>query len=143
MKAHKGTDHHRSAAKHNETAPYHHLTAARQENGADQMSAGTEETTAPIQNFYLVTLDLVQYCNAKLLEFARINNEAAFNYAHELSDVRSPSEFIEITTRHAREQLAVLREQAKEVATLGQKATLKTAEPFKSESGTGGGVGGN
>jgi Phasin protein len=90
----------------------------------------------------LVTLDLVQYCNAKLLEFARINNEAAFNYAHELSDVRSPSEFIEITTRHAREQLAVLREQAKEVATLGQKATLKTAEPFKSESGTGGGVGG-
>ena len=45
--------------------------------------------------------------------------------------MKTPTEFVEITTRHAREQLAVLTAQAKELATLGQQATLKAVEPFK------------
>jgi hypothetical protein len=67
----------------------------------------------------------------RLLEFARVNNEAAFHHANELSGVKTPTEFLEITARHAREQLAVMTAQAKELATLGQQATLKAAEPFK------------
>jgi hypothetical protein len=45
--------------------------------------------------------------------------------------VKTPTEFLEITARHAREQLTVMTAQAKELATLGQQATLKAAEPFK------------
>ena len=74
--------------------------------------------------------------NAKLLEFARVNNEAAFNYMRELSRVKSPTDLVEITTRHAREQLAVLTAQAKELATLGQQATLKAMTPPFKNGGT-------
>lgn len=45
--------------------------------------------------------------------------------------MRSPSEFVEITTRRSREQLAVLTEQAKELVKIAQNAAFKSAAPFK------------
>jgi hypothetical protein len=51
-----------------------------------------------------------------------------------MSGVRSPSAFIELSAEHARKQLASLTEQAKQLATLAQKASLATAEPLKTAS---------
>ena len=45
--------------------------------------------------------------------------------------MRSRSAFVELSTEHARKQLETLTEQAKQLAALGQKVTLATAEPFK------------
>ena len=42
-----------------------------------------------------------------------------------------PSEFIEVSTQHARKQFEVLSEQTKELAALGQKTMLEAAQPFK------------
>jgi phasin len=107
-------------------------TAAKEKGAFDQLSAATEGTRDLAKNSYLMATETAHQCNAKLLEFARVNNDAAFNYAQELSGARSPSEFVEITTRHANAQLAVLTEQAKELTTLGQKVASKSAAPFKS-----------
>ena len=41
---------------------------------------------------------------------------------------------MELSTEHARKQLELLTEQAKQLATLAQKATLATAEPIKTAS---------
>jgi len=38
---------------------------------------------------------------------------------------------MELSTEHARKQLEILTEQAKELAALGQKVTLATSEPLK------------
>jgi hypothetical protein len=51
-----------------------------------------------------------------------------------MSGVRSPSAFIELSTKHARKQLASLTEQTKQLATLAQKASLATAEQLKTAS---------
>ena len=72
--------------------------------------------------------------NAKLMEFARINTGAAFAYAQELSRVKSPAEFMELTTKYAREQFETMTEQAKELAALAQKMTLDAADPLKSRT---------
>jgi hypothetical protein len=48
-----------------------------------------------------------------------------------LSGVKSPSAFVELSTEHARKQLETLTEQTKQLAALGQKVTLATAEPLK------------
>jgi hypothetical protein len=107
------------------------MMSAKEENPFEKMNGATEKTREFIENAYSTALQSAAQYNAKLLEFARVNNEAAFNYAHELTSVKTPAELVEITTRHAREQLAVLTAQAKELATLGQQATLKAAAPFK------------
>ena len=62
------------------------------------------------------------------------NTNAAFDFIQKMSGVRSPSAFIELSAEHARKQLASLTEQAKQLATLAQKASLTTAEPLKTAS---------
>jgi hypothetical protein len=106
-------------------------TSAKEKGAFEAMDATTGEARHLAKNSCLTALEAAQHYNAKLFEFARINSEAAFDYAQELFGVRSPPEFIEITTRRAHEQLAALTEQAKELVAIGQKVALKSAEPFK------------
>jgi phasin len=87
-----------------------------------------------IQNSYLTAVKGVQDYNNKFFEFAHENTNAAFDFIQKMSGVRSPSAFVELSTEHARKQLESLTEQAKELATLAQKATLATAEPLKTAS---------
>jgi phasin len=105
--------------------------SANEESPFGKMNGAAEQTREFVENAYASALQTAAQYNAKLLEFARVNNEAAFKYASELSGVKSPAELVEITTKHAREQLAVLTAQAKELAALGQQATLKAAAPFR------------
>ena len=72
--------------------------------------------------------------NAKLIEFARINTEAAFAYAQQLARVKSPAEFMELTTKYAREQFEAMAEQTRELAAFAQKMTLEAADPLKSRA---------
>jgi hypothetical protein len=67
--------------------------------------------------------------NTKVIEFANANTEAAF--AQKLSGVKSPTEFIELSTDHSRKQFETLTEQTKELAALAQNVTLAAAEPLK------------
>jgi hypothetical protein len=72
--------------------------------------------------------------NNKFFEIAHDNSNAAFDFIQKMSGVRSPSAFMQLSTEHARKQLELLTEQAKQLATLAQKATLATAEPIKTAS---------
>jgi hypothetical protein len=69
--------------------------------------------------------------NTKVIEFANANTEAAFAFAQKLSGVKSPTEFIELSTDHSRKQFETLTEQTKELAALAQNVTLAAAEPLK------------
>jgi hypothetical protein len=48
-----------------------------------------------------------------------------------MSGIKSPSEFLEFWTEHARKQVETLTEQSKQLAALAQKVTRTTAEPPK------------
>jgi hypothetical protein len=48
-----------------------------------------------------------------------------------MSGVKSPSEFVKLSTELAQQQLTTLNEQTKQLATLAQQTTLATAEPLK------------
>ena len=100
----------------------------------EKMSVASTEAAALIQNRYLTAVKGVQDYNKKFFEFAHENTNAAFDFIQKMSGVRSPSAFVELSTEHARKQLESLTKQAKELATLAQKATLATAEPLKTAS---------
>ena len=105
--------------------------SAKAKEAFEKMSAGTAEATALIKNSYSAAVKGAQDYNSKFIEFAQTNTGAAFAFAQKLSGVKSPSDFIELSTEHSRKQLETLTEQTKELAALAQKVTLATVEPLK------------
>jgi phasin len=94
----------------------------------EKMSAATTDATNLVRDSYSTAFRRAQDCNAKFVEFAQTNTEAALNFAQQLSSVKSPTEFFEVSANHSRKQLETLTEQAKELTALAQKALLTTAE---------------
>jgi phasin len=105
--------------------------SAQAKEAFEKMSAATAEATALIKNCYSTAVKGAQEYNTKVIEFANANTEAAFAFAQKLSGVKSPTEFIELSTDHSRKQFETLTEQTKELAALAQNVTLAAAEPLK------------
>ena len=104
---------------------------AQAKEAYEKMNAATAEATDLIRKSCSTAVEGAQLYNSKLLEFAQTNLKVAFDFAQKLMGVKSPSEFMELSTEHARKQLEILTEQAKELAALGQKVTLAISEPLK------------
>ena len=96
-----------------------------------KMSAATTEAADLIKHSYSTAIKGGQDYNNKLIEFTHANTYAAFDFVQKMSDVKSPSEFVELSTEHVRKQVETLTEQTKQLAALAQKVTLATAEPLK------------
>jgi phasin len=105
--------------------------SAQAKEAFEKMSAATAEATALIKNCYSTAVKGAQEYNTKVIEFANANTEAAFAFAQKLSGVKSPTEFIELSTDHSRKQFETLTEQTKELAALAQNVTLAAAGPLK------------
>jgi hypothetical protein len=101
---------------------------AAAENAATQMAAASQGASDLIRN----ALQATQEYNAKVMEFALANCNAAFEYLSKLSSTKAPSEFVEITTRHVREQSDTLTRQAKELSELAQKCLPRIGDPKSS-----------
>ena len=97
----------------------------------DKMSAATAEMSSVLKDAGATAAQGFKDSNAKVLEFARANSNAAFDYANQLLAVKSPSEFLEVSSEQARKQFDVLSAQSKELTALSQKVMLETAEPLK------------
>jgi len=97
----------------------------------DKMSAAATEATDLIKNSYSTAVKGAQAYNNKLLEFAQTNTDVAFEFAQKLLGVKSPAEFIELSTERARRQFETLSAQSKELAAIAQRVTLATTEPLK------------
>ena len=63
--------------------------------------AATAEATTLMKDSYSAAVKGAQDYNTKFIEFARANTEAAFEFVQKLSSVKSPSEFIELSTIHS------------------------------------------
>jgi phasin len=105
--------------------------SAQAKEAFEKMSAATAEATDLIKNSFSTAVKGAQDYNTKFIEFAQTNTEAALDFVQKLSGVKSPSDFIELSTEHSRKQLETLTEQTKELAALAQKVTLATVEPLK------------
>ena len=91
----------------------------------------SEEAADLLETTYATVAKGATDYNLKLIEIARTNTRAAFDYAHELLDVKSPSEFIELSTAHMRKQFDIASAQNKELCALAQEVATEAAEPIK------------
>jgi phasin len=106
-------------------------SSAQVKQSIENMTAATLEANAALKNYCSTALLGAQDYNLKVIEFAQSNSQAALEFAQKLPSVKSPSEFVDLSTEFSRRQLEALAEQAKELAALAQKVTLATTEPLK------------
>ena len=95
------------------------------------LSAASDQTADVIKMCYSNAVQGAQDYSNKVVEFAQTNTNATFDFAQRISGVKSPSEFFELSTVHARQQLETLTNQTTQLVALAQRVSLATAEPLK------------
>jgi len=98
----------------------------------EKMKAAAEEATDVLETTYSTATKGASDYGLKMIEAARANTNAAFDFAGELITAKTLSELIELSSAHARKQFETLTQQSKELGALAQKVATETAEPIKS-----------
>ena len=91
----------------------------------------SEEAADLLENTYEAAAKRATDYSRKLIEITRTNTRAAFDYVHELLGVKSPSEFIALSTAQMRKQLEIVSEQNKELGALAQEIATEAAGTIK------------
>ena len=97
----------------------------------EKMSAAAAQTADVMKNCYSTAVKGIQDYNSKLIEFTDANTKSVFDFAQRMSGVKSPSEFFQLSTDLAQQQLETLTKQTQQLAALAQQVTLATTEPLK------------
>jgi phasin len=92
--------------------------------------AACEQAGDLLENTYATVAKGAQDYNLKLIDIARTNTRSAFDYAHELLVVKSPSEFIEVSTAQMHKQFESVSAQNNELFALAQKIAGDVAGPI-------------
>ena len=98
----------------------------------EKMKAAAEEATDVLETTYSTATKGASDYGLKVIELARANTNAAFDFAGEIMAAKTLSEVVELTSAHARKQFETLTQQSKELGSLAQKVATDTAEPIKS-----------
>lgn len=93
----------------------------------DKAKAAAEEATDLLRDAYTSAAKGTANYNLKIIEIARANTNAAFDYAKELVGVKSMSELAELSTTHVRRQFEAMAAQTKELTELSQKVATDVA----------------
>jgi phasin len=99
--------------------------------GPERYGAATGQTADVMKKCYSNAVKGAQDYSNKVVDFTQANTNTAFDFAQRLSGVKSPSEFVELSTEHARQQLETLTNQTTQLAALAQRVSLATAEPLQ------------
>jgi phasin len=97
----------------------------------EKMKAAAEEATDVLETTYSTATKGASDYGLKMIEVARTNTNAAFDFAGEMMAAKTLSEMVELSSAHARKQFETLTAQSKELTALAQKVATETAEPLK------------
>jgi phasin len=97
----------------------------------EKIKSAAEEATGVLEDTYATASKGATDYTLKLIEMARENSNSTFDFAVELLGVKTFSDFVELSSAHARKQFEAMSEQTKELATLAQKVATEAAEPLK------------
>jgi phasin len=96
-----------------------------------KVKVASEEAADLLENTYEAAAKRATNYNRKLIEIARTNTRAAFDYVHELLGVKSPPELIALSAAQMRKQFEIVSEQNKELCALAQEMATEAAGTIK------------
>jgi hypothetical protein len=86
------------------------------------------ETVRGIQEGFTSAVENVRGLNVTLIDLARANTDAAFDFAREVAEAKAPTDLVHAWTTHATKQFDMLNKQASELTTLGQQFASTSSE---------------
>jgi phasin len=107
--------------------------SAQAEQAFKTVTDATSDSVSLMRDTYATAAARTQDYNAKFIEFAQKNTKAAFEFAQQLANVKSPSEFFELSADQTRKQFETLTEQARELSALAQRIVSASAQRVETE----------
>ncbi|MGZ5853767.1 MAG: phasin [Xanthobacteraceae bacterium] len=104
---------------------------AQAKDNYEQIKSAAEQATDVLEDTYAKASKGMSDYGLKMIEAARANSNAQFDYFTELFGAKTVAEFVELSTAHARKQFDALSAQSKELSSFVQKVATETAEPIK------------
>jgi hypothetical protein len=86
-------------------------------------------TAQGIQEGFTSAIENVCDLNVRLIDMARANTEAAFDFAHEIASAKAPSDVVQAWSTHSKKQFEMLTKQAGELTSMAQRFASTTTEP--------------
>ena len=103
-------------------------TAARDSWNKEQATA--EQTAQAAQESFSASADGVRDFNLKILQMAKTNTNALFDFALEVASAKEPTQLAELWTQHARQLVETMGKQSQELTSMGQNVMSASAEPL-------------
>jgi phasin len=97
----------------------------------DKTKTTAEETSKVMEHSYVTASKGAVDFNLKLIEVAQDNINAAFDFARQLAQIKSPAEFLELSTSYARNQMEKLASQSQHLTGVAQKGMTETAQSLQ------------
>jgi phasin family protein len=111
-------------------SPEHDQSRRFAEKSAAIANETLEKGKAAMEQSYSAAVENFRDFNVRIIDAARANADAAFEFARQIAAAKTPSDYVELWTAHAQRQFAMLSEQTKELTALGQKIAGESAEPI-------------
>lgn len=102
----------------------------------EKMKAATEEATDVLEISYSTAAKGAADYGLALIDAARTNMNAAFDFASEIVAAKTLSEVAEVSTAHARKQFETATAQTKDLTALAQKIAADSVEPLRNGMST-------
>jgi phasin len=123
----------RSQAGRGEAAREHaQKNSAYAQETFEKAKVTTEEGTKVLERTMATATKSGADFNLRLLEMVHDNTNSAFDFARRLIAVTSPSEFLELSVAHMRQQVESFTAQTQQLAALAQKMTAEAVAPLQS-----------
>jgi phasin len=106
-------------------------SAKQVKDAYDKLRNAAEEATDVIEEQIATTRDGVNTLNGKVLENAKTNVDASFQFVRDVLSVKTFAEVIELQTAFARAQFETVSAQVKEFQELTTKVATDTTAPVK------------
>ena len=98
---------------------------------SEKTRAAALETTKVLEQTYSSATKGAADFNREWIEMIRANTNSTLDFVHQLVGAKSPTDFYELWSAHARKQFETFAEQSKHLTSLAQKVTTDTVEPLQ------------
>ena len=92
-----------------------------------KVKAAAEEATDAMEDSYTKALKGFSVYNLKMIEAARANTNANFDFLAELFGAKSVAKVVELSTAHARKQFDAISDQSRELTAFAQQLAAETS----------------
>jgi len=97
----------------------------------DRTRATAEETADAAGEVYATFTSSTLNFHHQWIELVRANTNATLDFVHQILDVKSPSQFVELSAEHVRKRVETFAEQARQLTGMAQKLTADAAGPMR------------